>query len=45
MCPKMKLKHYESVSITVGEVVIISKCYPNVFGMMIAPSLNNRANF
>lgn len=41
----MRLKHYEAVSVTVGEIVIISKCYPNVSVMMIGLSLNNNAHF
>jgi len=45
MCPKMRIVPYEAVSVTVGEIVIMSECYPNVFGMMTGPSLNNSANF
>lgn len=41
MCPKMRLECYEAVSVSVDEIVIISECYPNVFGTMIGPSLNS----
>jgi len=34
-CPKVRLKHHEAMSVAADEIVIISKCYPSVFGMRI----------
>lgn len=39
----MRLECYKAVSVTVSEIVVISKRYLDVFGMMIGPSLNNSA--
>lgn len=45
MCPKMKLEHYVAVPVIVGVIVIISKCYPNVSGMMIGRSLSKSTDY
>lgn len=45
MYPKMRLECYKAVSVTVSEIVVISKRYLNVFGIDDRTFLKQQYNF